>query len=256
VANLVLSRSVARQRDIGVRAALGAGRLRLFQVLLCEALILGGCGGLFGLALGYWGLRAIPAVLTTSLPGISTVSLDWRVVAFTSVLALGSAAVFALVPLAAGLRRDLHDLLREGSRATGGRRQHRVQAGLVVTSVAFAFMLLVCAGLFVRSFTKLVTVPSGVGTTNVLSAHVRLPLTGYSEAARTRWFYRTLEERLRAGRLARQRSSARGRRRPACVDRREPDRARTGAGRGRHLDARELFRIVRNSVDHRPLLLG
>jgi putative ABC transport system permease protein len=198
VANLVLSRSVARQRDIGIRAALGAGRLRLFQVLLSEALILAGCGGLLGLALGYWALKAIPAVLTTSLPGISTVTLDWRVLAFTSVLSLGSAALFALVPLAAGLRRDLHDLLREGSRATGGRRQHRVQAGLVVASVAFAFMLLVCAGLFIRSFTKLVTVPSGLGATNVLSLQVRLPLAEYSQAARVRSFYRTLEERLRA----------------------------------------------------------
>ena len=199
VANLILSRSVARQRDIGVRAALGAGRLRLFQVLLSEALILAAFGGALGLVLGYWGLRAIPAVLTTSLPGVSTISLDWRVVAFTSVLALGSAALFALVPLAAGLRRDLHDLLREGStRATGGRRQHHVQRTLVVTSVAFAFILLVCAGLFVRSFRNLVTVASGVGTTNVLSAQVRLPLNGYSEATRTRWFYRTLEERLRS----------------------------------------------------------
>jgi predicted permease len=199
VANLILSRSVARQRDIGVRAALGAGRLRLFQVLLSEALILATFGGALGLVLGYWSVRAIPAVLTTSLPGITTISLDWRVVAFTSMLALGSAALFAVVPLAAGLRRDLHDLLREGStRATGGRRQHRIQGTLVVTSVAFAFILLVCAGLFVRSFRNLVTVASGVGTTNVLSAKVRLPLVGYSEAARTRWFYRTLDERLRA----------------------------------------------------------
>jgi putative ABC transport system permease protein len=199
VANLILSRSLARQRDIGVRAALGAGRLRLFQVLLSEALILASLGGGLGLVLGYWSLRAIPAVLTTSLPGISTISLDWRVVAFTSAVALGSAALFALVPLAAGLRRDLHDLLREGAtRATGGRRQHRVQGMLVVTSVAFAFILLVSAGLFVRSFRNLVTVASGVGATNVLSAQVRLPLTGYREATRTRWFYRTLEERLRS----------------------------------------------------------
>jgi predicted permease len=130
---------------------------------------------------------------------VRTISLDWRVVAFTSVIALGSAALFALVPLAAGLSRDLHDLLREGStRATGGRRQHHVQGTLVVTSVAFAFILLVSAGLFVRSFTNLVTVASGVGRTNVLSAQVRLPLTGYTDATRTRWFYRTLEERLRS----------------------------------------------------------
>ncbi len=199
VANLFLSRAVARQREIGVRAALGAGRLRLFQVLLSEALILSTIGGVLGLVLGYWSLRAIPAVLTASLPGISTIPLDWRVVAFTTALALGSAAVFALVPLVGGLRRDLHELLREGStRATGGRRQHRVQATLVVSSVAFAFVLLVCAGLFVRSFRNLVTIASGVGTTNVLSAQVRLPFTGYNDAARTRSFYRTLEDRLRA----------------------------------------------------------
>jgi putative ABC transport system permease protein len=199
VANLILSRSLARQRDIGVRAALGAGRLRLFQVLLSEALILTALGGALGLVLGYLGLRAIPAVLTTSLPGVSTISLDWRVVAFTSVIALGSAALFALVPLSAGLRRDLHDLLREGStRATGGRRQHRVQGALVVTSVAFAFILLVCAGLFVRSFRNLVTVATGVGADDVLSAQVRLPLAGYTDPTRTRSFYRTLEERLRA----------------------------------------------------------
>jgi predicted permease len=197
VANLILSRSVARQRDIGVRAALGAGRLRLFQVLLGEAIILAACGGMLGLALGYWGLKAIPAVLTTSLPGISTVTMDWRVVAFTSALSLGSAGLFALVPLAAGMRRDLHDLLREGSsRATGGRRQHRMQASLVVASVAFAFILLVCAGLFVRSFRSLVTVPSGVGATNVLSLQVRLPFTGYGDGGRIRTFYRTLEEQL------------------------------------------------------------
>ena len=126
VANLILSRSLARQRDIGVRAALGAGRLRLFQVLLSEALILATLGGAFGLVLGYWSSRAIPA-MPPEPSGINTISLDWRVVAFTAALALGSAALFALVPLAAGLRRDLHDLLREGStRATGGRRQHRV----------------------------------------------------------------------------------------------------------------------------------
>ena len=199
VANVILSRSAARQRDIGVRAALGAGRLRLVQVLLGEALILTTFGGALGLVLGYWGLRAIPAVLTTSLPGVSTISLDWRVVAFTTVLALGSAAFFVLLPLAAGLRRDLHELLREGStRATGGRRQRHLQRTLVVTSVAFAFILLICAGLLVRSFRNLVTVASGVGTTNVLSAQVRLPLAGYSDPARTRAFYRVLVERLRS----------------------------------------------------------
>jgi putative ABC transport system permease protein len=199
VANLILSRSVARQREIGVRAALGAGRLRLFQILLGEGLILAACGGALGLGLGYWALRAIPAVLATSLPGLGDVQLDWRVVAFTSALSLGSAAVFSLVPLGAGSRRDLHDLLREGSgRTVGSRRQHRVQGALVVASVALAFTLLVCAGLLVKSFGKLLAVDSGVSADNLLSLQVRLPPAAYGEAARIRSFYRSLEEQLRA----------------------------------------------------------
>ena len=199
VANLILSRSAARQREIGVRAALGAGRLRLFQVLLGEGLILAAAGGALGLALGYWVLRAVPAVLATSLPGATDVRLDWRVVAFTSVLSLGSAALFALVPLGAGLKRDLHDLLREGAgRAIGGRRQRRLQATLVTTSVALAFVLLVCAGLLMQSFNKLLVVESGVRAANVLSMQVRLPVAGYNDGARIRTFYRTVEERLRA----------------------------------------------------------
>jgi putative ABC transport system permease protein len=198
VANLVLSRSVVRQREIGVRAALGASRLRLFQVLLAEGVLLAAAGGALGLALGYWSVKAVPAVLATSLPGVSDVRIDWRVVAFTSLLSLGSAILFALVPLGAGLRRDLHDLLREGSpRTSGGRRQHRVQATLVVGSVALAFILLVCAGLFVRSFRNLVGDHTGVGTSNVLTLQVRLPYAGYNDAGRIRTFYRTLEEQLR-----------------------------------------------------------
>jgi predicted permease len=199
VANLILSRSVSRERDIGVRAALGAGRLRLLQVLLGEGLILALAGGALGLAIGYWSLRAIPAVLTTTLPGLSDVSLDWRVLTFTAALSLGSAALFGLVPLGTGLRRDLHGLLREGSaRATGGRRQHRVQSGLVVASVAFAFILLVSAGLLVRSFQAVIAVDSGVTAANVLSLQVRLPVAGYRDPGRIRSFYQTLDERLRA----------------------------------------------------------
>ena len=121
VANLILSRSVARQREIGVRAALGAGRLRLFQVLLCEGIVLAAAGAALGLALGYWTLRAVPSALAAGLPAAADVPIDWRVVTFTSLLAAGSAALFALVPLISGLRRDLNDLLREGVRApTGG----------------------------------------------------------------------------------------------------------------------------------------
>ena len=199
VANLILSRSVARQREIGVRAALGAGRLRLFQGLLSEGILLAAGGAGLGLALAYWALRAVPRALAAGLPAAGDVPMDWRVVAFTSLLAAGTAALFALVPLTAGLRRDLNDLLREGSaRATAGRRQHRVQGALVIASVAFAFVLLAGAGLLVRSFSRLVAAPSGVHASEVVTMQVRLPVTAYRSAPPIRAFYRTLDERLRA----------------------------------------------------------
>jgi putative ABC transport system permease protein len=198
VANLILSRSLARQRDLGVRAALGAGRLRLFQVLLSEGLILAFGGGALGLGLAFAALRGIPAALAAGLPSAGDVPLDWRVVSFTSALALGSAVLFAAVPLLAGMRRDLHDLLREGSRTTAGRRHHRVQRALVVASVAFAFVLLVGAGLLLRSFNRLIAAPSGVQSAGVLTIQVRLPVAAYDTGPRIRTFYQTLEERLRA----------------------------------------------------------
>jgi putative ABC transport system permease protein len=199
VANLILSRSVARQREIGVRSALGAGRLRLFQVLLSEGILLAATGAALGLALAFWVLQAVPSALAAGLPSASDVPIDWRVVAFTSALAAGSAAVFALVPLIAGLRRDLSGLLREGSpRATGSRRQHQVQGALVVTSVAFAFVLLAGAGLLLRSFNRLIAAPSGVQAASVLTMQVRLPVTAYGTGPQVRTFYRALDERLRA----------------------------------------------------------
>ena len=93
VANLFLSRAVARQREIGVRVALGASRHRLFQMLLVESLLLAFAGGALGLLIGHWAVRAVPAVITTSLPGVSDVSLDVRVVAFTFGLSIADGAV-------------------------------------------------------------------------------------------------------------------------------------------------------------------
>ena len=137
VANLILSRAVTRQREIGVRSALGAARYRLFQMLLVEGLLLALVGGTLGLLIGHWSVRAMPAVIASSLPGVSDVALDVRVVTFTLALSMLTAVVFGLVPLVGGTRRNLSDVLREGAnRAIGGRHQHRLQAGLVVTSVA------------------------------------------------------------------------------------------------------------------------
>jgi putative ABC transport system permease protein len=198
VANLFLSRAVARQRELGVRVALGASRNRLFQMLLVESLILALASGAVGLVIANWALRAIPAVLTTSLPGVSDVSLDARVVTFTIGLSVATALFFGLVPIVAGMKRELTDVLREGARSAGGQRQHRLQAGLVVTSVAFAFVLLVASGLLIRSFTKLMNAESGIHALNVLSLEVSLPYAGYNQAPRVRSFYQTVQERITA----------------------------------------------------------
>ena len=196
VANLFLSRAVARQRELGVRVALGASRYRLFQMLLIESLLLALAGGGLGLLLGNWAVRAVPAVITTSLPGVSDVSLDVRVVTFTLALSIATALFFGLVPMIAGMKRELIDVLREGARAAGGRGQHRLQAGLVVTSVAFAFVLLVASGLLIRSFNNLMNAESGVNALNVLSMEVILPSASYNQASRVRSFYQTVHERI------------------------------------------------------------
>ena len=203
VANLILSRSVARQREIGVRAALGAGRLRLFQMLLSERHHSRRRRRRAGSRAGVLGDARVPAALAAGLPARRR-RVDRLARRGLHVRARGgSAALFALVPLTAGMRRDLNDLLREGSaRATGGRRQHRVQGALVVTSVAFAFVLLVGAGLLVRSFNRLVAAPSGVQhgrRADDASARCRYRAT--AAAPQVRAFYRTL--RRAAARAAR-----------------------------------------------------
>jgi putative ABC transport system permease protein len=199
VANLMLSRAVVREREIGLRTALGAARYRLFRMVLTESLLLTLAAGAVGLVLGYWTIRAMPTVIATSLPGVSDVALDGRVIAFTFAVSVITALIFSLAPLHGGATRDVNDLLREGtSRTSGGIRQHRVQAGLVITSVAFAFVLLVGAGLLIRSLNNLLAVDSGIRADNVMSMKVSLPPAGYANAPVIRAFYRNLHERLRA----------------------------------------------------------
>jgi predicted permease len=197
VANLFLGRAVARERELGVRIAIGAARHRLLQLLLVESLLLALAGGALGLAIARSALAAIPAVLAARLPGVSEVALDVRVVVFSVVVSVATALFFGLVPLLAG-RRELADVLREGARSVGGRHQGRVQAGLVVASVTLAFVLLTGAGLLVRSFNRLMSAESGVHARNVLSLEVTLPHAAYDQAALIRSFYQTVAERVRA----------------------------------------------------------
>ncbi|HUE90046.1 MAG TPA: ABC transporter permease [Vicinamibacterales bacterium] len=197
VANLILGRAVAREREVAVRAALGAAGHRLTQLMLLEGLVLALFGGALGLLIGQWALRLIPAVLTTSLPGVMDVVLDVRVVGFTFALSLLTALAFSVIPLAGGMRRDVNALLRD-ARSAGGRRQHRFQAALVVSSVGLAFVLLVGAGLLIQSFTRLTAQDTGLRPGHVVTARVTLPPAGYSEPAPFRAFYHTVQQQLAA----------------------------------------------------------
>ncbi len=199
VANLVLSRAVTRQREISVRAALGAGRRRLLQMLLVEGLLLAAAGGVLGLFVGSAVVRAVPDVIALSLPGVQDVRLDGRVVIFTFALSALTAIVFGLLPLIVSERRDLSDLLRQGgTRSIGSGIQHRLQAMLVVSSVALAVVLLASAGVLTRSFTKLIAVETGIRAPYVLTMQVRLPQAGYESRPAVASFYQRLHHQVRA----------------------------------------------------------
>lgn len=198
VANLILSRAAGRQREIGVRVALGAPRWRLVQLLLCEAALLSLAGGALGLALGRAVLGLVPATLSVSLPGLQAVSFDGRVVLFTVGLSVATAVVFALVPVL-GADHDVAGRLREsGGRTVGGRRTARVQRALVTATVTLAVVLLVSAGLLVRSFAALTATDPGFEPERVMTMMVALPNEAYRNDAEIAAFIRTAHERVRA----------------------------------------------------------
>jgi len=193
VANLLLARGVSRQREIAVRAALGAGRRRLARQLLVESLLLAAAGGVGGLVLGLWSFDALVALLPSNLPRIGEIRFDGWVLAYTFALALASGALFGLVPAVRASRGDLTDALRERSTGAGGRR---LRNGLVVAEMALAMTLLVGAGLLVTSFARLESVDPGFEPDGVLAVSYILPDARYGTAARQRAFIGKVLERL------------------------------------------------------------
>ncbi|MPZ21121.1 MAG: FtsX-like permease family protein [Luteitalea sp.] len=193
VANLMLSRAAGRNRELAVRAALGAGRGRLMQLLLCEALLLSFAGGALGVTLAYWSVETIPAVLASSVPGLQDVTLDLRVLAFTAMTCVATGLIVGLLPLATLDRRSPGDALRaDTSRTTGARQRPRMQQAFVISAVGLAFVLLVGAGLLLRSFSALIATNPGFRAAQVLTVSMTLPQTTYNTPASVRTFHRAL----------------------------------------------------------------
>jgi putative ABC transport system permease protein len=197
VANLLLVRASAREREIAVRQALGVSRVRLVRQLLTESAILGLMAGAIGLFLGYWALQLLIALSATSFPRVAETHMDFRVLAFTLLVSLATGILFGLAP-AFSSRHVTHDSLKEGGRSgTAGIASQRLRGALVVAEVALSLTLLAGAGLLIRSFLRLQEVDTGFRADGVLTMRISLPSEKYSKPEQTRTFYRDLLERIR-----------------------------------------------------------
>ncbi|PYR91497.1 MAG: ABC transporter permease [Acidobacteria bacterium] len=197
VANLLLARAEARHREIAVRSALGAGRGRVLRQLQTESLVLAGTSAIAGLALAWTGARLLAWWNPASIPRVSSVTLDARVLLFTVGIALLTTVVFSLAPSIRLLRTDLTESMKEGANATTGGRQ-RFRNTLVVVEMALAVILLVGAGLMLRSLWSLERIDLGFNPAGVLTMRVSLPEATYPKPEQVVAFYSRLAENVRA----------------------------------------------------------
>jgi putative ABC transport system permease protein len=198
IANLLLTRSARASRDFAVRAAFGAGRWVLVRRSLVESALLTALGGAAGLALAWWGIRALRPLIPPTVPRAADVGLDSSVLAFTAVATISAGFVFGLVPAWRAMRPNVMEVLQEGSRgSTQSRASRRLSDAMVVAEVALALMLLVSAGLLIRSFVRLSQVDPGYRTSGIVATHVVLPRARYGPPAAKRQFMEEFVERVR-----------------------------------------------------------
>lgn len=197
VANLLLSRAAAREREVAIRTAVGASRTRLVRQFLTESALLAIIGGAIGVALAYWGLDILVALAPSDVPRLDQIRIDGRVLIFSLGISILTGLVFGLVPALHASKANLNESLKEGGRGTTtGIQGRRVRNSLVVAEVAIALVLLIGAGLMIRSFMHLQRVDLGFNPDNLLTARVQLSGTKYRDNQAAINFYKQLNERL------------------------------------------------------------
>jgi predicted permease len=199
VANMLLARAADRQKEISIRAALGAGHFRLIRQLLAESLLLAGLGGGAGLLLAVWGVYLLVAFGPAELPRAGEVAVDMRALGFTLAVSLLTGIIFGLAPALQASRPDLNETLKDGRRgATGSAGHRRMRSLLVVSEIALSLVLLVGAGLLMKSFLKLQAVAPGFNPNNLLTMRVSMEGPDYEKAESRIAFYDQLLDKIKA----------------------------------------------------------
>ncbi len=199
IANLMLARSLAREKEMAVRASLGAGHGRMLRQLLTESLLLSLIGSAVGLAFGEAGMTAIRGLHADILPRVGKVELDSTVLWFSLAVAVFTGLLFGLAPAIHISRPRLHDAIKEGGRqGAGGRRGQRMRDVLVISEIAFSLLLVIGAGLTIRSFYLLLRVDPGFHTDHILTMRMTLPATTYPNGSAVPQFFHQVLERIRA----------------------------------------------------------
>src|SRR5580692_11778275 len=202
VANLLLSRATARQKEVAIRTALGAGWTRLVRQLLSESILLGVLGGMAGLAIAFWSLSVVRAIHPGNIPRLDAIGIDGTVLAFTFGVSILTGLVFGLAPAMRAVRADLNTALRSGGRSTQGDggfasgSRNRLRGALVISELALSLMLLIGAGLLIRSFVRLEGVPPGFNPDHVISMRVSANGPKYHDEKAAAQFYRELGDNI------------------------------------------------------------
>jgi putative ABC transport system permease protein len=197
LASLLLARAATREKEIAVRAALGAGRSRIVRQLLTESLVLAMAGGLLGLLLAVWSVRALRSVVPDMFPLLQHMSVDLPVLTFTLGLSIITGLLFGVVPAWKSSYADLNTTLKEaGGRSESAGGSHRVRSVLLASEVALAVLLSVSAGLLIRSFVRVTSVSPGVHVAHILTMSLTLPDVKYDTPIKRANFYQNLMERL------------------------------------------------------------